>query len=199
MLDWQEGCCNPYRIMENQNRILVVFVLLTTGISAQQVSVPTKQAASRPAMGDRDKAKEDQVAKLFETIRADAKIPQLKRIRHRADIEERVCTVALTGVRLDHSVGNTFSLYKTLEPESISPELKQVALFEDFNFKNGRYPRYSVAVWRTKNPQTGDTVYWVGAQRYWSAVEEFVDYHLTDDVFYHEDWKKNVAPECRGK
>ena len=32
-----------------------------------------------------------------------------------------------------------------------------------------------------------------------SSLEEFVDYHFTDDVFYHDGWKKYVAPQCRGK
>jgi hypothetical protein len=99
----------------------------------------------------------------------------------------------------EREISSNDAIFKSYKPESISPELKQVALLDDFNLKNGSYPRYSVAVWRTPDPQTGETIYWVGVERYWSALEEFVDYHFTDDVFYHDGWKKHVAPECRGK
>jgi len=145
-------------------------------------------------MRPRDKGKEDQVAKLFETIRVDAKLSRLGRIRHRDSLEQHVCTVALTGVIPRNSVEDTFVLYKTSQPESISTELKQVALFDD-----DRFPRYSVAVWRAGDSLAGEVTYWVGVQRYWSAPFEFFDYHFTDDIYYHNDWKKNVAPVCRGK
>jgi hypothetical protein len=185
--------------MRNQNRILFIFVLLTTGISAQQVSDSARQVTSGQAMGELAKDKENQVAKSFETIRTDAKLPQLTRIKHRDSLEQHVCTVALTGVLPKNNIGDKTAIFKSVKPESISTELKQVALFDDFKFKNGNYPRYSVAVWRTTDPQTGEPIYWVGVGRYWSALEEFVDYHFTDDVFYHDGWKKYVAPQCRGK
>jgi hypothetical protein len=49
-----------------------------------------------------------------------------------------------------------------------------------------------------KDSQTGETTYWVGVQLFWSAAMEFFDYNFTDDIYYHNDWKKFVAPECRG-
>jgi hypothetical protein len=180
--------------MRNQNRILFMFALLTTGISGQQVPVPAIQAASTTPVANREKAKEDQVAKSFQTIRTDANLPPLSRISHRDSLEQLVCTVAKTGIVPKNSVRDTFTLYKTLRPELISTELKQVASFDD-----DRYPRYSVAVWQARDRQTAEVTYWVGVERYWSAAFEFFDYHFTDDVFYHNDWKKNIAPECRGK
>ena len=132
--------------MRNQDRILFIFVLLTTGISVQQVSDSTKQVTSGQAMGERAKDKENQVAKSFETIRTDAKLPQLTRIKHRDSLEQHVCTVALTGVLPKNNIGDKTAIFKSFKPESISAELKQVALFDDFNFQNGNYPRYSVAV-----------------------------------------------------
>src|SRR5260370_21227047 len=42
----------------------------------------------------RDKGNEDQIAKLFETIRVDAKLPSLTRIAHRDRLEQHVCTIA---------------------------------------------------------------------------------------------------------
>jgi len=48
-----------------------------------------------------------------------------------------------------------------------------------------------------RDSKTGDNVYWVGAQLFWNAAVEFFDYHFTDDIEYHNEWKKTVAPECR--
>jgi hypothetical protein len=152
------------------------------------------QGKKAPLVGERDKGKEDQLAQSVETIRAAAKLPPLARIRNRPEIRQRVCTVAQSDVLPKNSVGDTFVLYKTSHPESISTELKLVATFDDDHF-----PRYSVAVWRLTEPQSMQATYWVGIKRYWSASFEFVDYHFTDDIFYHDDWKKNVAPQCQGK
>jgi hypothetical protein len=152
------------------------------------------QAGAGKPMGIRDKGKEDEVAKLFGTFRIDAKLPRLTRIAHRDNLEQRVCTVAVAGVLPKNSVQDTVVIYETPHPESISAELKQVASFDD-----DRFPRYSVAVWRVKESQAGEPTYWVGVERYRSAAYEFFDDHFTDDIYYHNDWKKHVAPICRGK
>ena len=183
-----------YRAMRSQNRILFFFFVLTTALSAQKMPAGSMQASGEQPIGLRDKDKEDQVARLIETIRVDAKLPRLGRIRHRDSLQQRVCTAALTGVLPKNSTRDTFVLYKTLQPESISKELKQVASFDD-----DKFPRYSVAVWRVKEFPAGEETYWVGIQRYWSAAFEFFDNHFTDDIYYHHDWKKHVAPACRGK
>src|ERR1017187_7361557 len=145
---------------------------------------------------ERDKEREDQVAKLFESIRAEAKLPQLQRIRHRADLERGVCTSALTD--MPSTVGLAF--YITADPESITPELKKIASSNrlDSN-KRPRYARYSVAVWRVKYPQAGKVAYRVGVGLYGTAVGEFVDCHFTDDVHYCGNWKESIARPCRGK
>jgi hypothetical protein len=180
--------------MRIQCKALLLVAVLATGLLAQEAPVPSKQASGGRLMGERDEGKEDQVAKLFETIRIDARLPRLTRIRHRDSLAQHVCTVALTGVLPKNSVEDTLVLYKTSQPESISTELKQVASFDD-----DKFPRYSVAVWRIQDSQTQEATYWVGIQRYWSAGFEFFDYHFTDHIEYHNDWKKHVAPECRGK
>jgi hypothetical protein len=186
--------------MRNQCKALLLVVVSAIGLLAQESAIPAKQAGGGRLMGERDKGKEEQVAKLFETVRADAKIPQLTRIRHRDSLEQRVCTIALTGTLPKLTLTPTSALYKTLQPESISTELKQVASFDDLHPKNNpSYARYSVAVWRVRDSQTGEAAYWVGVQLFWSAAMEFFDYHFTDDIYYHNDWKKYVAPECRGK
>jgi hypothetical protein len=49
------------------------------------------------------------------------------------------------------------------------------------------------------DPRTAEIAYWVGVRLYESEFEEFVANDFTDDIFYHNLWKKNVAPQCRGK
>jgi len=171
----------------------VVFAL-SVGI-AQEVPPATKPVDAGRLRLERDKEKEDQVAKLFEGIRADAKLPQLQRIRHRADLEQGICTSALTDK--PPKFGQTF--YTTDNPESITPELRKIASSNrlDSN-KKPWYARYSVAVWRA-NSQEGKTAYRVGVGLYGTAAFEFVDCHFTDDVHYCGMWKESIAPPCRGK
>jgi hypothetical protein len=102
--------------MRNRVKILVLFVGLVTGLSAQQAPNPVTPVSS-PLISGRDKNKEDQVAKLFETIRANAKIPPLERIKHRDSLEQTACTVAQTDIIPKAKWG----FYKTLQPASISP------------------------------------------------------------------------------
>ena len=186
--------------MRNQKIIPFFFAVLTTGLSAQEMPVRNMQASAGQLMGVRDKGKEDQLAKLVETIRIDAKLPPLTRIRHRDSLEQQVCTIAHAGTLGNRRSWDRAAYYKTAQPQSISAELTRVASFKEQPTKNSlAYPRYSVAVWQVKDSQTGEPTYWVGVELYWSALEEFVDYHFTDDVFYHDGWKKNIAPECRRK
>jgi hypothetical protein len=180
--------------MKRHFKVLLLVAGLATKVGAQQVPIPTKQAAPRPLIGERDKAEEDQVAKLLGTIRADTKIKQLSRIRHRDKLEQQICSIAQGSVPQKRAASDTSAFYQTSRPESISAELKTVASFDD-----DRFPRYSVAVWRLKDPQTRELTFWVGVERYRSAGFEFFDNHFTDDIFYHNDWKNYVAPVCRGK
>ncbi len=159
-------------------------------------SPATKPGNAERLTVERDKEKEDEVAKLFEGIRFEAKLPPLKRIRHRADLEQGVCTSALTDKPL--KFGNVS--YITTDPQSITPELRKIASSDrvDSN-KRPWYARYSVAVWRVKDPQVGKFAYRVGLGLYGTAVGEFVDCHFTDDVYYCGKWKESIARPCRGK
>jgi hypothetical protein len=160
----------------------------------------TAQEALQPVMkpGDAgrltvepDKEKEDQVAKLFEGIRAEAKLPPLMRIQHRANLEQGVCMSALNDKPL--KFGNVF--YTTTDPESTTPELKKIASSNRIGSnKQPWYSRYSVAVWKAKDPQAGNVVYWVGLGLYETAVGEFVDCHFTDDIYYCGKWKESITP-----
>jgi len=66
------------------------------GAAAQESAPATKQGDTEQHIVARDKKKEDQVAKLFEGIRADAKLSKLERVRRRADLEQGICTSSLT-------------------------------------------------------------------------------------------------------
>jgi len=186
--------------MRNQSNIFLPLVVMSVSLSPQEVPTSPTPAPIGQVMGERDKAKEDQVAKSFETIRADAKLPPLGRIRHRSSLEQQVCTLALTGATPKQKLIRTFALYKTLHPESVSTQLSQVASFTGLHPKdNPTFSRYSIAVWRKNDSETGESMYWVGAELYWSAAAEFFDYHFTDDLYNRNAWKKSVAAQCRSK
>jgi hypothetical protein len=93
--------------------------------TAQDVPVNTKQGNIGQLAGNRDK-----VAKLFEDLRADARIPHLKRIKRRASLEQKVCTIALTDNPPKHASMDVFGFYKTANPGSVTTELSKVALFK---------------------------------------------------------------------
>ena len=186
--------------MGNRTEILLFFIVLTTSLSAGQALFANKVATAGQLPGERDKNKEDQVAKLFETIRSDLKRPKITRLEHRDSLEQTVCTIALTGTTTKNTSTDISGFYKTEHPESISAELKKVASWSTFHPKSNRgFTRYSVAVWRVPDSRPEEATYWVGVQLYESAVGEFIDDYFTDDIMYHNDWKKSVAPQCRGK
>lgn len=171
----------------------LVFALLAA--AAQEAPSPTKQDDAGRLTVERDREKEDQVAKLFEGLRAEAKLPQLNRIRHRAELEQGVCTTALTGNLSKHGA----AFYITADPASITPELKEIASSNKVAPNNRRwYARYSVAVWRMTDPQAGKVAYRVGLGLYETALCEFADCHFTNDLHYGER-KESIARPCRGK
>lgn len=177
----------------------VLAMALLTG-AAQEIPGSANQAGIGQLAGERDKAQEDKVAKLFERIRVDSTIPHLKRIKHRKSLEQKVCTIALTGEPPKHLSTNVFGFYMTSNPDSVTPELSKVAAFNDLHPKyNPSYARYSVAVWPVKDPKTAGPMYWVGVQIFWGAGMEFLDSYFTDDIYYHNEWKKTIAPPCRNK
>lgn len=180
--------------------ILLSWLMLPFSSYAQQASVGLP-----PAKVYREKGIEDGVAKFFENRRSQEKLAHLTRIQSRDSLEEQICTVSLSGTTnsIFPNVINTalltdVAVYKTLRPDSPSPELNRLATFELMHPKlKHQYPRYSVAVWRTREQPTGETVYWIGVQLYWDAALEFFDYHFTDDIYYRNAWKASIAPPCR--
>ena len=178
---------------------VLLALVFAVPLSGQQSPASANQSGAGVLVVERDKSREDQAAKLFEIIRADAKMPQLFRIKHRDSLEQGTCTTALTGLAT-HFPSATFAVYKTAHPELVSPELKNVATLAGFHLSNASdFTRYSVAVWRAKTLRTGEAAYWVGVGLYWGAAAEFFDEHFTDDLYTRNEWKKRIAPECRGK
>ena len=184
------------------SKIALTFVSMSC-LSTQEAQVPvgTASATARRVMRERDKGKEDEVARLFERTRSGLKVPRLGRIEYRDILQEQICTVAFTGTPTSiHRDSAIFAIYKTAQPDILSPELNHVASFEILHPKSkAGYRRYSVAVWRTKEPQTQETIYWIGVNLYWSAPVEFFDYHFTDGIYDRKIWEKDVVPQCRAK
>ena len=170
----------------------IAFIFFVCSAREAEASPRTPQSL----IVERDTEKEDQVAKLFEDIRSEANISKLQRIRRRASLEQSVCTSAFTDD--PPKFGAVF--YETLDPGTVTPQLKKIALSNhQSSNKKPRYSRYSIAVWRAQDRQTGNISYRVGVGLYGNALGEFVDCHFTDDVHYCGNWKKSIAPECRRK
>ena len=120
--------------------------------------------------------------------------PSTTRLEHRDMLEQRVCRYS--------SDGNLNEHHRILQNRAAGNGLGRTAQGRIVQRRepetHPRCTRYSVAVWRASDSQTGETTYWVGFQLYWSAVMEFYDAHFTDDIYYRNEWKKSIAPECRG-
>lgn len=155
----------------------------------------------------RDASKEDEVARVFENARKQAGAKPLTRVKFRHEVQEIVCTAALNDRVPTYSTGvpalggdakrhPASALYKTTDPAKVTGEMETLASLDPLH-KQG-YKRFSVAVWRSAL-SGAEGQYWVGVRLYWSQGIEFFDYHFTDDILYHNSWKKTVSPECRGR
>ncbi len=190
--------------------LLLLLYFLPTLAFSQIESIPNQipNTASKP---HRNRQEEDAVANLFDTVRKDAKLHRLSRIKDRVSLQQIACTVSVTDkVPLFASglpvLGNTpkfqdtpSALYKTVNPSEVNPELQRTALFErprGHGHAPG-YARYSVAVWPTQEEIAGKPEYWVGIKLFWSTGNEFFLNHFTDAMEWKNEWKTFVVPECR--
>ena len=182
--------------MPVKNGLIVTVLALLFGPSALPKSPPKKE--------NRDVGKENEVATAFAKARNDVAGRQLTRIVYRQELQQLVCTAAArnsppvydTGVQalIGAPAHAPSSLVKCTEQAVFKSEIQRLANY-DKTGKQG-YRRYSVAVWRARQPaNTSDC--WIGIELYVSAGAEFFDNHFTDDMFYGKKWKKIVAPECR--
>src|SRR5260221_4611451 len=76
--------------------LFVLFCILSFATSAQEVP-PTNRVPSGSAMPHRSRQQEDAVATLFNTIRADAKLHRLGRIKNREELEQLASSVSVSG------------------------------------------------------------------------------------------------------
>ena len=187
--------------------LFVLFCILSLAASAQEVA-PTNRVPTGSAMPNRSRQQEDAVATLFNTIRADAKLHRLGRIKDREELQQLVCTVTVSDAVPLYSTGhpalgsspkftNTDSaFYRTAHPEEVTAELERIALFVRPGHSRG-YARYAVAVWPVNQGTAEKIEYWVGVKLYAGETFEFFDSNFTDEMFYKNGWKKLVAPECK--
>jgi hypothetical protein len=162
---------------------------------------PARCQSGSPQIAPNDaklrKQYEARIAQIFESIRRDGGLPKLARIHRRHDLEQLVCTAAVTGANPSGNFPAAL-IYRTPDPEPTTKDLEQIARFKDLQ-ENPTPPwtRYSVAVWPAIDSESRQRIWWVGISIYTSALMEWVDNNLADDRPYRNDWKKFVAPDCR--
>jgi hypothetical protein len=138
---------------------------------------------------------EAQLAQIFDSIRRQNSLPELSRIHRRQDLDQLTCTAALN----DADPGYHFAadlMYKTSDSVSVTEELKSIARFD--RAYSPPTSRYAVAIWPGLDKETGKRTYWVGIHLFPSAFAEFIANTFTDSRPYRNNWKKLVAPACRG-
>jgi len=107
-----------------------------------------------------------------------------------------VCTAALTGRKVGDPIFGGLATYLTNDPSEDTEVLKNITL----GLPQKKYPRYSVVVERNANSAPGNPSYTVGVARRPSASQEFFAPLFFDVPFKGmNEWKKEVAPECRNR
>jgi hypothetical protein len=198
--------------VKDQNKLLLLLLILTANLSAQELPARTEQPPIGQSPVKRDTATEDRIARVFEAFRVDSKLPHLKRISPRHSLAQTVCTMALAvklplfvpppvkgmseAFNVPFPVNRMSGFYSTPHPEFVTAELKRVASFNEI--RSPVPTRYSVVLWRADDEKSESTC-WVGVQLYSSAGWEFFGNHFTDEIEYRDGWKKSIAAECPGK
>lgn len=179
------------RVFRSAGAVVLASILPTGAVSQAQSGAKERNPRTRD---------EDQVAHLFEALRAKEELPRLTRIAHRESLEELVCTAALRDAAVWGENRPGALMYRTNDPASSNGDLEQIARFKDPLERKDqpRITRYAVAVWPSSARESERPVYWVGVKVYMSAWREFIDSNFTDDRGYKNEWKKLVAPQCRG-
>lgn len=151
-------------------------LVLDFGIAAQTSPDVTQPSARRRL--------EDQLARLFESIRAKQGLPPLARIGHRQSLEELVCSAASLDASAWRYNSPAALMYRTSDPAAANQHLEQIAGYQDVLQAKGapRVTRYAVAVWPLSNQGPDRPTYWVGVQVYESAWWEFIDNNFTTKI-----------------
>ncbi len=186
--------------------VLALAIITTVSHATSPFQSSANSGAQVHAAPKREIGAENTVAKLFESIRRDAKEHRLHRIEDRKDLQQLTCSVAVTGgVPRSPSgtpaLGNSqfkdegSALYRTSNPTEITPELQRIATFK---VRRSLLERYSVAVWSSPNQNDRKDAYWVSIKLYYGAGNEFFLNHFTDQMGWKNEWKRFVVPQCTG-
>jgi hypothetical protein len=135
---------------------------------------------------------EDEVAKAFIQIRAEARLPKLTRIKNREELQQLTCTAASRDAPVKYGP----LTYKTDDPSTFTSELRKEALYKDPHGEVS-VARFAVAVWPAQKTSSGQQEYWVGIRLYMSPVWELLEYTMTDDIGHRNDWKHLVSADCK--
>jgi hypothetical protein len=169
-------------------RLVLLAVLMISACG--QTTQPSKSDWSAKSK----RAAEDAVASKVEMIRTSARRPPLKRVNPSMMDLELVCTAALTGRKVGDPIFAGLETYSTDDLSAVIEPLKQVTL--DLPAK--KWPRYSVIVELSANSKPEHPEYTVGVARRPSAVLEFFAPLFFDVPFKGmNEWKKQVAPDCK--
>ena len=171
----------------------VALAVLTISAYAQM----TQPSASEWSAKSK-RAAEDAVASRIETMRAAAKRPALKRVNPSTSELELVCTAAITGRKVWDPIFAGLATYVTDDLSAETEPLKELTLGRFYPAK--KWPRYSVIVELSVNSQPKHPEYTVGVARRPSAALEFFAPLFFDVPFKGmNEWKKQVAPDCRNR
>ncbi len=172
---------------------LFALVALTVSLYPQSLQQTTPDWSPKSK-----RAAEDAIANTVDQIRKSAGLPALRRVNaSRMDVQ-LVCTAAVTGRKVHDPLFAGLQTYVTNDPSAETEALKEIILERP---KTGKeYSRYSVVVERTANTTHENAAYTVGVARRPSASLEFFAPLFLDVPFKGmNEWKKEVAPECRNR
>jgi hypothetical protein len=171
----------------------VVLAVLTIPAHAQ-----TTQPGASEWSDKSKRAAEDAVASKIEMMRAAAKRPALKRVNPSTRELELVCTAAVTGRKVGDPIFSGLETYVTDDLSTETEPLKELTLGRFYPAK--KWPRYSVIVELSANTKPEHPEYTVGVARRPSAALEFFAPLFSDSPFKGmNEWKKQVAPDCRNR
>jgi len=171
----------------------VVVAVLTISAYAQ-----TTQPSASEWSSKLKRAAEDAVASKIEMMRASAKRPALKRVNPSMRELELVCTAAFTGRKVGDPDMSGLETYATDDLSAETEPLKELTLGRAYPTK--KWPRYSVIVERSANSKPEHPEYTVGVARRPSAALEFFAPLFFDVPFKGiNEWKKQVAPDCKNR
>jgi hypothetical protein len=186
------------------SRRLITAIAITgfaTSLTAQSVTVANTQWSEESQRGA-----EDAVARKLESMRATAKLPELRRVPASVVEVQLVCTAARTGTKVFDPRFGGLETYVTDDLSVETEPLKVVALGTSQSADGGPpyqvyskdWPRYSVVVQLDRSSKPDHPIYMIGIARRPSLLAElFAPITYDNPIEDSRDWKKQVDPACR--